>query len=127
MSGLKVMLTGLMFALALNPQTRTYIPISAASAETSDIILEYSFEPGANRPSAALRFSDGFRLDLNAVSEGEYSWSMRIVEDSKVIDLGSLKMEFPNDKTVLIQTKVNDSTPYLKYLELIPGEYKRVK
>lgn len=128
MAGLKIFLTGLFFSLGINSYSQNYIPEASTSIKTSEVILEYFFEPGANRPWANFKFKDGFEIHLNSVCEGDYNWCIRIYEDDKIVDLGSLKMEFHNNENVIvIKTRIENNKKYKKYLDLLQGKYKKVR
>lgn len=128
MTYLTILLVGLSFFLGIDSYAQTYIPETASSRETTEVILEYSFKPGANRPWATFRFKDGFEVDLNAVCAGEYAWCIRVYEDDRMIDLGSLKLEFyDNQNVIIVTTRVDNNKKYERYLRLLPGKYKKVK
>jgi hypothetical protein len=128
MACLKTLLIGLFFSFGINSYAQNYIPEASTSIKTSEVILAYSFEPGANRPSANFKFKDGVEINLNAVCEGDYSWFIRIYEDDKTIDLGSLKMEFHNNRNaIVLKTRIDNNKKYKKYLDLLAGKYRRVK
>ena len=111
-------------ALSFNAFSQTYIPIAAKSKDNASVVLNYF--KGENRPSADFKFSDGYSFSLNAVCEGDYCWCIR---NSKFEDIGYMKLDFEqNGKIAKISIKKNtDSTPYLKYLNLLPGSYKKVE
>jgi hypothetical protein len=106
--------------------TQDYIHESSESTDSSEIILEYHHESGSNRVWAKFKFKDGFEINLNAVCKGEYSWCIRVNENNEVKEFGSLKMEF-DDSTVFIETRVDSINNYRRYLDLLPGKYKKVK
>ena len=133
---LSTVLIGLFLGFGINSYTQYpltenphyYIPETSTSIETAEVILEYSFKPGANRPGANFNFKDGFEIDLNAVCEGEYNWCIRMYENDEIVNLGSLKMEFHNDgNDVIIETRIDNNSQYKKYLDLLPGKYKKAE
>jgi hypothetical protein len=91
--------------------------------------LEYSHETAAQRPSANLKFKDGFKIDLNAVCEGDYAWCMRVYENDEILELGSLKIEFHKKKNIaVLKTRITNTDPkFKKYLDLIQGNYRKLK
>jgi hypothetical protein len=125
---LRILLVGIIIGCGKNSYAQNYIPETSTSLKTAAVILEYSFEPGANRPWARFKFKDGFEITLNAVGEGDYSWEMRTYEDERIINLGSLKMEFQDDQNIIIvTTRIDNNKRYRRYLDLLPGKYIMVK
>ena len=123
----KTFLIILLLNIVATSYAQLYIPDSSYYITTSNVILEYYFVSGANRPSADFKFKDGFVINLNAVSEGEYSWCIRVYKDSTFENLGSLKMEFSNNNNLItIYTKIDFNDKYKKYLDLLPRSYKRI-
>jgi hypothetical protein len=128
MTYLAILLIGLFLCIGMNSYAQDYIPENSSSIETARVILEYSFKPGANRPWAKFRFKDGFEINLNAVCEGDYAWCIRVYEDDRIIDLGSLKIEFyDNQNLIIVKTRINNNEKYERYLDLLQGKYKKVK
>jgi hypothetical protein len=128
MTYLTILLIGLSFFLGIDSYAQTYIPETSSSIEATEVILEYSFKPGANRPWAQFKFKDGFEVELNAVCEGDYAWCIRVYKGGRIIDLGSLKLEFhDNQNVIIVTTKVDNNKKYDRYLGLLPGKYKKVK
>ena len=107
---------------------QNYIPVVSSSLKTSNLVLIYHYGIDSNRPTAKFRFKDGFEIILNAVCKGEYSWCIRVYENSRVVELGSLKMDFDNNnKNVVIKTRIDKYGKYKKYLDLLPGRYKKTQ
>jgi hypothetical protein len=128
MSYVRILLIGIFVACGMNSYAQNYIPENSRSLKTAEVILEYSFEPGANRPWARFKFTDGFEIQLDAVCPRDYPWCIRVAEDDHEINLGSLKMEFyDNQNLVIITTSIDDNTKYKRYLDLLPGKYIKVK
>lgn len=129
MRHIKIVFLGLLFGFSIRSYGQKYIPVLFNSKEASEVILEYSDKAGAQRPWAHLRFKDGFEIRLSAVCEGDYAWCMRVYENDKVIELGSLKIEFHKRKNLaVLKTRItNISTKYKKYLDVVPGKYKKVR
>jgi hypothetical protein len=128
MTYLTILLIGLSFFLGIDSYAQTYIPETSSSIEATEVILEYSFKPGANRPWAQFKFKDGFQIGLNAVCEGDYAWCIRVYEDDRMIDLGSLKLDFyDNQNVIIVTTRTDDNNKYKQYLGLLPGKYKKIK
>lgn len=128
MAYFRILLIGLFVGLGINSYAQNYIPETSTSLKTAAVILEYSFEPGANRPWARFKFKDGFEIHLNAVGKGDYSWEMRAYEDERIINLGSLKIEFYDDQNIIIvTTRIDNNKKYKRYLDLLPGKYIKVK
>lgn len=125
---LRILLIGVFAFFAINSYAQNYIPEHSRSIKTAEVILEYSSEPGANRPWARFKFRDGFEIQLDAVCEGDYSWCMRVSEDERIINLGSLKMEFyDNHDIIIVTTRIDNNIKYKQYLDLLPGKYIKAK
>jgi hypothetical protein len=123
-----ILLIGVYFCFGIDSYAQNYIPESSESKETAEVILGYSFQHGANRPRAQFKFKDGFEINLNAVCEGEYAWCIRVYEDDRIIDLGSAKIEVDdNQNRVIVKTKSDNNSKYKRYLDVLPGIYKRVR
>lgn len=125
----KLLFIGFFLCLGIDAKAQNYIPESSTSVKTAEIILKYSHKKETQRPSANLKFKDGFKIDLNAVCEGDYAWCMRVYENDRMIELGSLKIEFHKRKNIaILKTKIiNFDSKYKKYLDLVPGKFKKVK
>lgn len=129
MRPIKIVFLGLLFGFSIRSYGQKYIPILFNSVETSEVVLEYSDKAGAQRPWAHLKFRDGFEIHLNAVCEGDYAWCMRVFENDKMIELGSLKIKFHKRRNLaVLKTRItNVITRYKKYLDVVPGKYKKVR
>jgi hypothetical protein len=128
MAFVRILLIGVFVFFGINSYAQNYIPESSSAITTAEVILEYSFEAGANRPWARFTFRDGFEIQLNAVDEGDYPWSIRVSEEDHILNLGSLKMEFyDNQNYIIVTTKINNNKKYKRYLDLLPGKYIKVK
>jgi hypothetical protein len=128
MTYVRILLAGLVVGFGMNSYAENYIPETSTSLKTAAVILEYSFEPGANRPWARFKFKDGFEINLNAACEGDYSWCMKVYEGERIINLGSLKMEFyDNQNLIIVTTKIDNNKKYKRYLDLLPGKYIKAK
>ncbi|MEI7801974.1 MAG: hypothetical protein WCI97_04980 [Bacteroidota bacterium] len=113
-------------AINVNAFSQTYIPENAISKETALVVFNYSNTKEANRPSAEVKFSDGFEFYLNTVCEGEYCWCIRNSENK---DIAYMKLAFEQKMEIMkIVIKENeDSNAYLKYLNLLNGFFKKVE
>jgi hypothetical protein len=126
MTYLRILLVGLVVGFGINAYADNYIPETSTSIKSAEVILEYSFEPGANRPWARFKFKDGLEITLHAVGAGDYLWEMRTYEGEHIIDLGSLKMEFGDGhNSILVTTRIDNNKKYRRYLDLLPGKYKK--
>jgi hypothetical protein len=106
---------------------QNYIHVASSSLKTSELILEYHYDSVSNRPTAKFRFNDGFELILNAVCEGEFPWCIRIYENNRIVELGSLNMDLDKGKkNIFIKVRIDTYGKYKKYLDLLPGRYKKM-
>jgi hypothetical protein len=128
MAWIQITSIGLFLGFGLSVKAQIFIPEASSSIHTAPVMLELSSDPGANRPWARITFKDGFNLDLNAVCEGEYSWCIRKQERGRTVELGSMKMELRhNARSMVLRTRIPLRTIYEKYLNLLPGRYKRME
>jgi hypothetical protein len=67
MACLRILLIGVFVAFRINSYAQNYISENSGSIKTAEVILENSFEPGANRPWARFKLKDGFEIHSNAV------------------------------------------------------------
>lgn len=113
-------------AINVNAFSQTYIPENAISKETALVVFNYSDTKEANRPSAKVKFSDGFEFYLNAVCEGKYCWCIRNSENK---DIAYMKLDFEQKMEVMkIEIKENeDSNPHMKYLNLLKGVFQKAE
>jgi len=58
---LTILLIGLSFFFGIDSYAQTYIPETSSSIETAEVILEYSFKPGANSPGHNLNSKTALR------------------------------------------------------------------
>ena len=128
MACLRILLIGVFVAFGINSYALNYIPENSRSIRTAEVILENSFESGANRPWARFEFKDGFEIHLNAVCKGDYSWCMSVYEGDHILNAGSLQMEFyDNQNIIIVTTMIDNNKKYRRYLDLLLGKYIEVK
>jgi len=112
--------------ISLIASSQTYIPSASVSKDQAQVILTYNGNKGGNRPGATVKFSDGQELMLACTCDDPYNWC---IKNEDFDDVGYLKLDFlQNGKVAKLSIKKSeDSTPYLKYLNLLTGNFKKIQ